>query len=94
MEYETYRDNNEIFISNMRPGQVSVLNFIYGERGKNCSFRLLYELKYDKWDLYLYSGSKPHWIYLEEFDYPIAALSWLELYYEKVVLEDENYGSC
>lgn len=81
MEYETYRNDNEIFISNMRPGQISTLNFIYGRHGENHSFRLLYELKYDKWDLYVHSGSKPHWIYLEEFDYPVAAIKWLESHY-------------
>lgn len=81
MEYETYRNDGEIFISNMRPGQVSALNFIYGKHGENHSFRLLYESKYDKWDLYLHSGSKPHWIYLEEFDYPVAAIKWLESHY-------------
>lgn len=81
MEYETYRDDGEIFISNMRPGQVSALNFIYGKHGDNHSFRLLYELKYDKWDLYVHSSSKPYWIYLEEFDYPVAAIKWLESRY-------------
>lgn len=86
MEYETYHSDDEVFISNMRPGQVSVLNFIYGKHGENHSFRLLYELKYDKWDLYVHSGSKPHWIYLEEFDYPVAAIKWLESHYWKVVL--------
>lgn len=90
MEYETYRNDGEIFISNMRPGQVSALNFIYGKHGENHSFRLLYELKYDKWDLYVHSSSKPHWIYLEEFDYPVAALNWLESHYENIVLKDEN----
>lgn len=90
MEYETYHSDDEVFISNMRPGQVSALNFIYGKHGENHSFRLLYELKYDKWDLYVHSDSKPHWIYLEEFDYPVAALNWLESHYERIVLKDEN----
>ena len=81
MEYETYRNDGEIFISNMRPGQVSALKFVFGKHGENHSFRLLYELKYDKWDLYVHSSSKPHWIYLEEFDYPVAAIKWLESHY-------------
>lgn len=77
--------DNSYFISDLRPLPIQSLNFIFGRNDiGNRFFRLVYEVQYDIWDLYIRSKNNSYWIYLEEFSVPYHSIEWLKINYDDI----------